>query len=208
MTQREGREHGSSGQRDMPAVRGAWHPASSMGGGPFAMMRRISDEFDRIFESFGMGGGLPSSPWQQDSGGMRTLWAPHIEVCRRGDKLLVQADLPGVRREDVDVDIEDDRIVLHGHRSQEETREEGGVLFSERSYGSFHRIVPLPEGVSSDEAKATFRDGVLTIELPAPRERQRGLRLKIQESSDASDEGARSTGGPAGAQSGAPGTSV
>jgi len=161
---------------------------SGYGGGPFAMMRRISDEMDRLFENFGMGRGafpaLDPGNWAGDARGMQSapsMWAPHIEVSERDGKLLVQADLPGLKREDINVQIEQDAIILQGHRHQEQSGNESGYYRSERSYGSFYRTIPLPEGTNADSASATFRDGVLRIELDAPREQQRGRKLEIRD---------------------------
>lgn len=177
------------GAPNMPAQRGSFEPAWYGGGGgtgPFAMMRRISDEMDRLFESFGMGtgfgrgfgGGLPA----EFGSGLRTLWSPHIEVRERDGKLLIEADLPGVRKEDVNVRVEQDAVIIEGERRQESEREEQGYYHSERSYGAFHRVIPLPEGVDADQATATFRDGVLDIEMPAPqRQRERGRTLTIED---------------------------
>jgi HSP20 family protein len=187
---------GYGGGRNMPAARGAYEPSlfGGAGGGPFALMRRISDEMDRMFESFGMGGPLSRDFGQ---GGMlgggsdlRTLWSPHIEVCERGGKLLIQADLPGIRKEDVNVQVEQDAVILQGERKHETERDERGYYHSERSYGSFYRVIPLPEGVDTEQAKASFRDGVLEIELPAPQQRERGRRLTIE---DRSSEGSAGT---------------
>lgn len=167
----------------MPAQRGSYEPAYYGGGagtGPFAMMRRISDEMDRLFESFGMGSGFGGFP-AESGAGLRTLWAPRIEMCERSGKLLIEADLPGVRKEDLNVRIEQDAVVIEGERRQQFEREEQGFYHTERSYGSFHRVIPLPEGVDTEQAKATFRDGVLDIELPAPKTRQRGRTLTIED---------------------------
>ena len=156
--------------------------------GPFAMMRRISDEMDRLFENFGMGRGMMPSldqgSWAGSGQGAQnapSMWAPHIEVSERDGKLLVQADLPGIKREDIDVQIEHDAIVIQGQRHQERSGSESGYYRSERSYGSFYRTIPLPEGTNADSAQASFRDGVLEIELDAPREQQRGRRLDIRD---------------------------
>jgi HSP20 family protein len=158
------------------------------GGGPFAMMRRISDEMDRIFENFGMGrSAFPTfdqGNWGSGSQGTQnapSLWAPHIEVSERDGKLLVQADLPGIKREDIDVQIEQDAIVIQGQRQQEQSSNESGYYRSERSYGSFYRTIPLPEGVNTESASASFRDGVLRIELDAPRQQQHGRKLDIRD---------------------------
>ncbi len=184
---------------------------SGFGGGPFQLISRLSDEMDRIFESFGMGSSWPRSGSQGalQSGrgggtqGLHTLWAPHIEVGERNGKLLIQADLPGVRKEDVDVQIEQDAVIIQGQRNQESERNEGGVYHSERSYGTFYRMIPLPEGVDVEQANATFRDGVLRIELPAPQQRQRGRRLEIRDGDSggqAGDTGSTGTSSPSGQQ--------
>jgi HSP20 family protein len=156
------------------------------GGGPFAMMRRISDEMDRLFENFGMGRGLAGYDPQGYGTGHRTqdassMWSPHIEVVERDGKLLIHADLPGIKREDVNVEIEQDAVVIQGQRQQEHSSDQSGYYRSERSYGSFYRTIPLPEGTNVDSASATFRDGVLKIELDAPRTERRGRTLEVKD---------------------------
>ena len=94
----------------------------------------------------------------------------------------VKADLPGLKKEDVKIDITDDAITIQGERRSEHQEEREGVYRSERSYGSFYRVVPLPEGAMTDQAKATFNNGVLEITMPAPPEQvTRGRRLEISE---------------------------
>jgi len=186
------------GSANVPAQRGFYEPAWYAGGratGPFALMRRLSDEMDRIFESFGVG-----APLSREFGSglfetpaLQSLWAPHIEVREREGKLLIQADLPGVRKEDVNVQVEQDAVILHGERKQETTRDERGYYHTERSYGSFHRVIPLPEGVDTEQAKATFKDGVLQVELPAPQQRQRGRTLRIEDQSTGESTSGQST---------------
>ncbi len=144
------------------------------------------------YGAFGGPGGAGAAQGQ----GLRTLWSPHIEVAQRDGKLTIEADLPGVRKEDLEVRIEPDAVILQGHRQQESTRDEQGFYHSERSYGSFYRAIPLPEGIDTEQAHATFRDGVLCIELPAPQQRQRGRRLEIR------DGGAPIEGSASGASSG------
>ena len=172
------------------------------GTGPFSMMRRISEEMDRFFENFGLGGRSGFFPMGQDrdwgegqQGGanLPSMWSPHIEVFERNGKLVVQADLPGIKRDDVNVRIEQDALIIQGQREQQQTTNQRGYYRSERSYGSFYRTIPLPEGTDSDSATASFRDGVLEIELDAPREQQRGRTLEIREGGSAS--GAQGSGG-------------
>jgi HSP20 family protein len=77
--------------------------------------------------------------------------------------------------------VTEDAITIQGERRHEEERKEDGFYHSERSYGSFYRSIPLPEGVITDSAKATFKDGVLEVELQAPpQEVSRGRRVEIQ----------------------------
>ena len=163
-----------------------WSSGFDSGYGPFAMMRRISDEMDRLFENFGMGRGLAGYDQQgfgtaQRGQGASSMWSPHVEVMERDGKLVIQADLPGIKREDVNVEIEQDAVVIQGHRHQEQTSDQSGYYRSERSYGSFYRTIALPEGTNADSASATFRDGVLKIELDAPRGQQRGRALEIKD---------------------------
>jgi HSP20 family protein len=151
---------------------------------PFSFMRRFSEEMDRLFEDFGFGRGwLSPSMGELSPSGFRELgraaWTPQVEVFRRGDELVIRCDLPGMRKEDVRVDIQEDQLVLQGERSWQDDQDREGVVRSERHYGSFYRAIPLPDGVRAEQARATYKDGVLEISLPAPEERQRGHRVSI-----------------------------
>jgi HSP20 family protein len=149
-------------------------------------MRRISDEMDRLFDSFGFGRSFFPSEFGQGAQaryadlGATALWAPHVDVVERDGKLLISADLPGVKKEDVKVEINPDSVTLQGQRHQEKSSSDRGYYQSERSYGSFYRTIPLPEGVNTENASATFRDGVLQIEVPAPSQQSRGRTLEIK----------------------------
>ncbi|HET9445844.1 MAG TPA: Hsp20/alpha crystallin family protein [Steroidobacteraceae bacterium] len=174
-------ESGSRGGRSLSRA-GSRQP--SLGSQhPFAAMRQLSRDMDRLFDSF-FGPGLAPSPW--DVGGRETfdapaLWSPQIDVQRRDDCLVVRADLPGVRKEDLKIEIEDNALVISGQRQEE--REEGGegegYQLYERSYGSFFRAIPLPQDVNADEIKAEMRDGVLKVTAPLPQNAQR-RRIQVQ----------------------------
>jgi HSP20 family protein len=157
---------------------------------PFRMMDRFVDEMDRVFDDvFGRGWLAPrfgrrslQSPWRSEI----EEWAPDVEVFHRNNELVVRADLPGLTKDDIKVDVTEDRITLRGERKREHEEEKGGVYRSERSYGSFYREILLPEGAISDQAKANFKDGVLEITMPAPPEQvRRGRRLEIAEEAPA-----------------------
>jgi HSP20 family protein len=101
-----------------------------------------------------------------------SAFVPAVEVTSRDGQYIVRADLPGMRPEDVKVEIADDAIVLEGERKCEVT-DDGGTR-SERLYGRFYRSIPLPDGAKSEEAQARFDNGVLEISVPVsgPRSRQ------------------------------------
>ncbi|HWQ32073.1 MAG TPA: Hsp20/alpha crystallin family protein [Blastocatellia bacterium] len=150
---------------------------------PFSMMHRFAEEMDRIFENFGMGrsffGRGMGQLLPQRGGMMSSVWSPRIELFERDNKFCVRAELPGLNRDDVNVEVTDDALIIQGERRQESEENRQGLYHSERSYGSFYRAIPLPEGVNGDEAQATFRDGVLEVTMPAPRQQQ-NRRIEIK----------------------------
>ena len=177
-------ESRSSGRVDLTGRRAA-APEDYFGGfGPFSMMRRLSDDIDRIFENFGMGRGFFPSDLRQGATareGAMAAWAPRVEMCEKDGKFCISADLPGVKKEDLNVHVDQNAVTIEGERRQERTIDERGYYQSERSYGSFYRSIPLPEGVDADRATAEFKDGVLRIEVPAPQLRPRGRKLEIKD---------------------------
>jgi HSP20 family protein len=153
------------------------------------MLERFAEEIDSVFDDFGFGRSAlaprwgrnrMSTPWRAAA----DVWAPDVEVYQQNNELVVRADLPGMKKDDVSIDVTDHDIAISGERRQERETERGGFYQSERSYGSFYRTIPLPEGAIADQAKATFKDGVLEIRMPAPPEQvTRGRRLEIKEES-------------------------
>jgi HSP20 family protein len=147
---------------------------------PFQLMRRMSEEMDRLFgrafeEPRGERSSLASS-----SG----FWSPKVETFQKRDKFIVRAELPGIKKDDVQVEVGEDQVTIQGERREEQDEEREGVFRSERSYGSFYRSVSLPEGVIPESAEAAFRDGVLEIAIQAPpQELNRPRRLEIKDAS-------------------------
>ncbi|MCM3903881.1 MAG: Hsp20/alpha crystallin family protein [Pyrinomonadaceae bacterium] len=153
---------------------------------PFSFMRRFSEDMDRLFGDFGLGRGLASG-FAGEFGRLADLegsmWSPQVEAFERDGKLIIRADLPGLTKDDINVDITDDAIKIRGERRQETEENEEGYYRSERSYGSFYRQIPLPSGVNGEEANATFRNGVLEITMPAPARQPNSRRIEIGEGS-------------------------
>jgi len=156
---------------------------------PFEMMRRFSEDVDRLFGSMGFGSwGWPtetSRSLAQRSGSSTgtssmTSWAPSVDIATRGDDLVVMAELPGIKPEDVQVEIEGNNLVIQGESRAEQENKDQGYWYSERRYGSFYRTIPLPQGVKTDNAQAEFKNGVLEVTLPGAVKAAMPQRRKIE----------------------------
>lgn len=164
-------------------------PRQRGGFGPFELMDRMTDEMDRAFDRVFGELGWPRRSWlPRNLGSPATgegLWAPRIEAFQKGDRFIVRAELPGLKKDDIQVELTDEALTVRGERREEHEEEREGYFHSEREYGRFQRTIPLPEGVIGESAQASFKDGVLEISMQAPpAETRHGRRLEIQESSD------------------------
>ena len=135
-----------------------------------------------MFDDFAFGSAGRLAPrLDRDFSGLRSVWTPEVETFRRGDKLVVRADLPGLKKEDVKVQIEQDVLTIEGERSEETRDEDDGYYRTERSYGHFYRAIPLPEGVDDKECEASFKDGVLEVTLNPPKSIERkGRKIEVR----------------------------
>ncbi len=139
---------------------------------PFSSMSSLRREMDRLFENFGFGSSLL---YDFDHLG----WTPQIEMNERDGKLIVKADLPGLNKDDVKVELNDNVLTIEGERKDERKDERGG--WSERNYGRFFRSITLPDGVRTENANATFKNGVLEISFDTPQQSQpKGRRIEIK----------------------------
>ena len=130
-------------------------------GDPFTALRR---EMDRVFESFGRELGWPST---ETSAG---VMAPSLDVSETDTELKIEAELPGVDEKDIEVVVSDNVLTIKGEKKSEAEQKKKDYHLIERSYGSFTRSLTLPFAAQPEQAKATFRKGVLTITLPKPPE--------------------------------------
>jgi HSP20 family protein len=134
---------------------------------PFALLRQMTSELDSVFEApFGSAFRWPSFRGFAFPEGAN--WAPEIDVFERDNRLVTKVDLPGLKREDVKVEVTDGCLSISGERKAETEEKKDNVYRCERSYGSFYRAVPLPEGAKPEDVKATFADGVLEVSVPLP----------------------------------------
>ena len=144
-------------------------------------MRRMHEDMDRVFAQAlgGTGGGMMSAGEGGGAGGGLASWSPAIEVKQKGNDLVVCAELPGLKPEEVRVEVNEDALVIEGERRQEQSNDQGGVHSTERRYGRFYRVIPLPQGANADQAKAEFRDGVLEVTVPIPGQQSRRRQIPV-----------------------------
>jgi len=96
--------------------------------------------------------------------------SPHVDIFEEGDNFVVKAEVPGLKKEEIEVNLTDDMITISGEKKKEEKVEKKDYYRMERSYGSFTRSFRLPKGIQTDKAKATFKDGVLEVKVPKTEE--------------------------------------
>ncbi len=118
----------------------------------FGGLSNLQDELDRLFES------------------PLTSWAPALDVHEDRAAYVVRIELPGLKREDIDVSLHDGALVISGERKPETLEEGVEIHRQERFYGKFQRVLTLPESVAADKVKADYKDGVLTVTLPRTEE--------------------------------------
>lgn len=138
---------------------------SRRGQEPLNLLRRMTSELDYMFDE-------PWTLFRWPSADLASpdspIWAPKVDVMTKDNKLVTRVDLPGMKKEDVVVEVADGFLTLSGERKKETKEEKDSVYREEREYGSFCRSVPLPKGVKADEVNATFANGVLEVTIPLP----------------------------------------
>lgn len=142
---------------------------------PFALMRRFMEDMEQQWGHLGTGRG-----GQGMTAAGSEFFSPPVEIFERDGHLVVRADLPGMTKDDVHVEVTEDALMIEGERRSEHEERQSGVFRSERRYGTFRRQIPLPEGVSADQVTASFKDGVLEVSMPAPQRQARGRQIEIQ----------------------------
>lgn len=124
----------------------------------FGMVKRIRRELDDALSGMAL---PPEQPCIADE----EPWMPRITMVRRGDNLVLRAELPGVKPADVDLSVDDSSFTLKGHRHVEETHEDECWILRESTYGAFERTVPIPKPIDPGMIVAVYEDGVLQVTL-------------------------------------------
>lgn len=147
---------------------------------PFGEMTNMQREIDRIFGRLGFGHiGL-----DHDSD---VSWMPRVDVRTTETDMVVYAELPGMERDDIDVEVVDDVLMIRGTRESKHEKTDEGWLIRERSFGSFERSLALPEGIDTEKITADYKDGVLEVHVPRPPEAVKSAPRRITLGTGADD---------------------
>ncbi|MEN6406489.1 MAG: Hsp20/alpha crystallin family protein [Thermoguttaceae bacterium] len=123
----------------------------------------LRGEMDRLFDAFLR---EPFQAMDWPSLGWSDKWSPAVDIAENDKELTIQAEVPGVDPKDLEVSVTGNQLVLSGEKHESSERKEKGVYHSETRYGSFRRIVPLPDGLDTEHVDAQYANGVLTLKLP------------------------------------------
>ena len=144
---------------------------------PFDEMRKLVDRMERIFEEpWGFGFG-PFRGLEEEREGFRQ---PLTDVFETDNEVVVTVELPGVRKEDIDVTVRENSVEIKAEVKKIEEVKKEGFFRAERSYQGFYRVIPLPTEVKSDQAKATYNNGVLEIRIPKAKPEAKGKKVKVE----------------------------
>jgi HSP20 family protein len=123
----------------------------------------LQSDIDRVFEDFWRRFGLPMPGIWGDGDGTAGGLVPRVDVRDADNALEVKAELPGMDESDIDVSLAPGMLTIRGEKKTERDEEKEGYVLRERSFGRVERVVPLPDGLDLDSAKATFKNGVLSV---------------------------------------------
>jgi HSP20 family protein len=128
---------------------------------PYFGLSQLHQELGRIFD-------LPSSLRSLDL--LEGAWTPAVDVYETKDAVRVKAEIPGMKKEDIDLAVQGDTLILRGERKEESERKDENYYRVERTYGQFQRAITLPCPVKAEEVKAAYKDGILEVNLPKKEE--------------------------------------
>jgi HSP20 family protein len=143
---------------------------------PFTELQALQNQLSRLFDS-GAGRG------QDDEALMRGSWVPAVDVAEEGDELIVRAELPGMREEDIEIEFENGILTLKGERKFEDEKNDRNYHRIERAYGRFVRSFTLPRSIDPENIAATYHNGILELIIPKKEEaKPRQIRIGKRES--------------------------
>ena len=140
----------------------------------YSLQRDVNQLFDAFFRGFDV------APFDFASDRFRTF-SPSIDIKETDKEILIKAELPGMDEKDVEVNLLEDRLTIKGEKKEEKEDKGSDYYHMERSYGSFNRVIALPDRVDTKKAEANFKNGVLSITLPKTAEaKEKGKKIPIK----------------------------
>lgn len=127
---------------------------------PFQDLIALQDRMNQLFDQ------TWARSRRERGGGVLEAWSPAVDVYETPEGIVLKADLPGLNKDDIDIQVQDNSVTLKGERRLEKEVEQENYLRVERSYGTFHRTFTLPTAIQSDKIRAVFKDGVLEVNIP------------------------------------------
>jgi len=128
---------------------------------PFRELMTLQDRMNRLFGDF-----FPRQAGLEEESIAGGVWSPAVDIYETDNDIVLKAELPGMKQEDIQLDIRDNVLTLKGERRQESDVKEGSYHRVERSYGAFQRMFTLPNVIQQDKVKAKYKDGVLEVTMP------------------------------------------
>lgn len=132
---------------------------------PWTTLPTLQDRINRLFED-----SFPARTAAREDEMSLLDWRPTVDTYEEGDNIVIKADLPGVKKEDVSIDVKDNVLTLKGERKHEENIDEDNYYRRESAYGKFQRAFTLPDAVDANKIEASYKDGTLKITVPKTEE--------------------------------------
>ena len=145
-----------------------WRPGIDLWGRGRSIFDDLQDEVNRTFDSFWSKAPTRREDWGVSEGS----WSPRVDIEETDKDVLVTAEIPGMSKEEVKIDIRNNTLTLSGEKKQEKEIKEKNYYRLERRYGSFQRSFVIPAEIDRDKVKASYKDGILSITLPKTKEGQ------------------------------------
>ncbi|MGH7360006.1 MAG: Hsp20/alpha crystallin family protein [Candidatus Methylomirabilales bacterium] len=142
---------------------------------PFRDLISIQDRMNRLFDQ------TLARTRGEEEGIAASTWMPAVDIYETADRVVMKAELPGLTREDIEINVRDNTLSLRGERKFEKEVKEENYLRIERAHGSFQRSFTLPATIQQDKIRAVFKDGVLELSLPKAEEaRQKQIKIDVK----------------------------
>ena len=132
---------------------------------PFRDVMTLQERMNHLFDH-----ALSRTRGDDKEGLTASMWSPSVDIFETPDSIVMKAELPGVSRDNIDIQVQDNTLTLKGERKSEHEVKEENYLRGERSYGAFQRTFNLPTGVQQGKIRAVFKDGVLEVTMPKAEE--------------------------------------